>query len=209
MNYKPKSQSATSSKQSSTSSSSTSNQSFYIYLQPPTSSSLPSMMNYDNEHLEEKRSRKQIPSEDPNNVDVGLSVISSIFRNEKTKCSQLPTLALSLFDFSLSSQLVSSHLPDFDCYQPIILRPPAPLSLQLVITCYCFSREVADDIEVLSAISSLLPFPYETIPPPSKSHDQQIQTCTLLLVRGEGIDSLLERMNRFKIGDLLRTSKKE
>ena len=68
-----------------------------------------------------------------------------------------------------------------------------------------------DDIEVLSTFSSLLPFPCETIPPPptSKSDDQQGQTGTLLFVRGGGIGSLLERMNRFKIGDLLRTSKKD
>jgi len=169
------------------------------------------MMNYDSEHLEEKRNRRQIPSEDPNSVDVDLSCISPIFHKETTKFSQLPTLPPSLFDFSLSPQLASSPLPDFDCYQPIILRPPAPLSLQLVIAGYCFSREVVDDIKVLSAFSSLLLFPYETIPPPqiSKSDDQQVHTCTLLLVRGEGIDSLLLRMNRFKIGDLLRTSKKD
>jgi len=168
-------------------------------------------MNYDNEHLEEKRSRKQIPSEDPNNVDVGLSVISSIFRNEKTKCSQLPTLALSLFDFSLSSQLVSSHLPDFDCYQSIILRSPAPLSLQLFIVGYCFSREVVDETGVLSAFSSMSPFHYETNPPPppSKSDVQQVHACTMLFVRGIEIDSLLKRMNRSKIGDLVRTSKRD
>jgi len=66
-----------------------------------------------------------------------------------------------------------------------------------------------DEIEVLSAFSSLLPFPYETIPPTTKRNVQQVHICTLLLVRGEGIDSLLNRTNRFKHGDLLRTSKKD
>ena len=120
-------------------------QSSHIHFQPPTASCSISIMSDETEHLEEM-SRGQIPPEYPNSVDVDLSLISSIFHKETTKCSQLPTLPPYLFDFSLSPQLESSPLPDFDCYHPIILRPPAPLSLQLVIAEYCFSSEVVDDI---------------------------------------------------------------
>jgi len=94
------------------------------------------MMNDDNEHLEEKRSRRQIPSEDPNSVDVDLSVIFSIFYKETTKCPQLPTLPPSSFDFSLSLSWPLLLFLTLIATKPIILRPPAPLSLQLVITGY-------------------------------------------------------------------------
>jgi len=154
---------STSSNQSSQSSSSPiTTQSSYIYFQSPTVSYLSSRMNDDNEHLEEKRNRRQIPSEDPNSVDVDLSFISSLFHKEATKFSQLPTLPPSLFDFSLSSQLASSPLPDFDCYQPIILRPPTPLSLRLVIV----SRERWWMTLRYSPPSDLYSHsPYETIRP--------------------------------------------
>ena len=66
-------------------------------------------MKDDSENLEEKRSKGQIPSEDPNSVDVHLFFISSIFNKEATKCSPFPALPPPLFDSSL---LASSPLPD-------------------------------------------------------------------------------------------------
>ena len=57
------------------------------------------MMKDDNEHLEEKRNRRQIPSEDPNSLDVDLSFISPIFNKVKVEYFQISYYSSLFFRF--------------------------------------------------------------------------------------------------------------